>query len=70
VRHFFTRSTVEASIHCKKCGKPTPWAISGGRPSYCKLCFATSALKSAEAVKPPQETQQGLFNPPAQEHES
>lgn len=39
MRHFFTKSTVEASIYCKKCGKDTIWAVAGGRPQYCRECY-------------------------------
>jgi DNA-directed RNA polymerase subunit RPC12/RpoP len=38
MRHFFSKNTVEASIWCTKCGKPTHHVIADGRPLHCKVC--------------------------------
>jgi hypothetical protein len=39
MRHFYTKSTVEASNWCSKCGRETQWKIDGGRPTYCIPCY-------------------------------
>ena len=57
MRHFFTKTTVEVSIYCKKCGKDTIWAVSGGRPQYCRECYG----KTEPVVKPAEDTQRSLF---------
>lgn len=54
----YTKSTVEASIFCRKCGKNTPWVISGGRRQYCKLCQEKREAESEERKKTPAPAQQ------------
>ncbi len=39
MKHFFTKSTVEAKIWCVKCGRETMHKIDGGRPIYCAVCM-------------------------------
>ena len=56
MRHFFTRTTVEAKIWCVKCHAETAHAIADGRPLYCQICQA----KPQEPEKPkPAPVQQG-----------
>lgn len=38
--HHYTKSTVEASVWCKKCNKMTPWKIADGRRQFCLVCYA------------------------------
>ena len=57
MKHFFSKNTVEASIWCTKCGKPTPHAIADGRPMHCKVCQEKPLPESKPA--PPQTG--GLF---------
>ena len=58
MRHFFTKSTVEASIYCNRCGKDTMWVIAGGRPAYCKSCY--DKVRDPKPV--PQKKQPSLFD--------
>jgi hypothetical protein len=39
----FTRSTVEATVWCMKCGKPTPHRIDDRRRGPCLTCLAKLA---------------------------
>jgi formylmethanofuran dehydrogenase subunit E len=54
MKHFFTKSTVEASIYCKKCGKDIMWAVNRGRPSYCTACYNKGAPPKEKAPEPAQ----------------
>ena len=61
MRHFFTKTTVEASIYCKTCGKDTLWKVAGGRPLYCTECYDKPQSPAPKKEDPPQDTQQNLF---------
>ena len=54
----FSKSTVEATVWCNPCGKPTPHSIFDGRRGACLVCLA----KPPAPKKPePAEKQRGLF---------
>lgn len=55
--HHFTKSTVEASIWCNRCNKPTPWRIADGRRQYCIPC----SERPKEATKSAVDQQFSLF---------
>jgi hypothetical protein len=57
--HHFTKSTVEASIWCNKCGKMTPWRIADGRRQYCIPCY--DKPRPAPKLAKVEERQCGLF---------
>lgn len=52
MQHFFTKSTVEARIWCKKCGKETMWKIADGRPLHCEECQAAADFAWKQAQRP------------------
>jgi hypothetical protein len=54
----FTKTTLEASFWCNKCGKATMHRVDGGRRGPCFVCMAAlekQPKRSAPAV------QEGLF---------
>jgi hypothetical protein len=53
MRHFFTKSTVEATIWCKRCGRETLWKVAGGRPMCCETCMSSGDFAWKQAPKPP-----------------
>ena len=40
--HHYTKTTVEASVWCNRCGKETPWRIADGRRQFCLVCYEKS----------------------------
>lgn len=52
----FNKQTVEATVWCAKCGKPTPHSIFDGRRGSCLFCLN----KPLPEPEPPS-TQGGLF---------
>jgi hypothetical protein len=59
MRHFFSKSTVEAVIYCKICHKDTLWKVAGGRPLYCTACY--DPAPPARVEKKTEDTQGRLF---------
>jgi hypothetical protein len=60
--HHFTKSTVEASVWCNRCGRMTQWRIADGRRSYCLVCYEKGDAE-AKARPAPEPAQQGsLFD--------
>jgi hypothetical protein len=56
----FTKSTVEATVWCAPCGKPTPHRIDDGRRGPCLVCLEKRGeVKAAPA--PPAAEQGNLF---------
>jgi hypothetical protein len=49
----YTKSTVEASCWCLKCGKPTPHRIDDGRRGPCLVCLGAPHAPTASPVPPP-----------------
>ncbi len=49
--HHFTKATIEATVWCKKCGKPTPHLIYDGRRGSCKICIARLEEEAARREK-------------------
>jgi len=57
----FTKSTVEASVWCASCGKPTSHRIDDGRRGPCLVCLdKLGAVKAAPQPAPAAE-QGNLF---------
>lgn len=53
----FNKQTVEASVWCAKCSKPTPHRIDDGRRGPCLVCMNRPIEEAA-----PVSTQTGLFD--------
>lgn len=55
----FSKATVEATVWCARCGKPTPHMISDGRRGACLTCLHKPKDETKEAVEA--STQQEMF---------
>lgn len=56
----FNKQTVEATVWCNPCGKPTPHRIDDGRRGPCLVCMARPL---EELPQPTRQTgQKGLFD--------
>ena len=59
----YTKATTQATVWCKRCGKPAPHRIDNGRRGPCLVCLSrleAGAAKHADNPKPPP-TQISLF---------
>lgn len=59
--HHFTKTTVEASIYCTRCGKDTPWRIADGRRQFCLVCYDKPVDKKPVIQATPAPAQADLF---------
>lgn len=55
----FNKQTVEATVWCNPCGKPTPHSIFDGLRGACLVCLAKLPATHEE---PETDKQQGLFD--------
>lgn len=53
----FNKQTVEATVWCNPCGKPTPHRIDDGRRGPCLICMAKPL-----PVTEPESAQIGMFD--------
>jgi len=62
MRHFFTKSTVEAEMWCQRCHKETMWRIMGRRPGYCMVCQAIRENPPLPGIVAPEAEQMDMFD--------
>ena len=56
----YTKSTVQASAFCRKCGKFTSHDVHSGRLQACRDCIQRQVKLLGEITPPPPDTQ-GVF---------